>query len=116
MDASRSMVKRWQRNSGTGWLTGSFELSDDESELDTVDDRRIRLLGDAAPTVCGFNKSSSEQVDTTVAPEHVGASSKRSPHSMVAGRTSPETSGTLKAKSSGSETRLELVLKLEEND
>jgi hypothetical protein len=68
-------------------VTASFD--DDELEVD--DDFRSRLLGDAA-----FNNTSSSElyVDTTVPPEHVGASSKRSPHSMVAGRTSPESSGT----------------------
>jgi len=87
------MVKRWQRNSGTGWVMGSLGPIDDE--LDDDDDFRLRLLGDAATTEGGFiSVSSSEQVDTTVAPEQSGASSKRSPYSMVAGRTSAETSAT----------------------
>mmetsp|Transcript_2717 Transcript_2717/g.4433 ORF Transcript_2717/g.4433 Transcript_2717/m.4433 type:complete len:104 (+) Transcript_2717:846-1157(+) len=92
------MVKRWQRNSGTGWVMGSLVPSDDEDE----DDFRLRLLG--APSDGGrlINNSSSEQLDTTVAPEQSGTSSRRSPHSMVAGRTSAETSG----KESSWETRL----------
>ena len=79
-------------------MIGSLVPSDDELE----DDFRLRLLD--APSDDGrlINNSSSEQVDTTVAPEQSGASSRRSPHSMVAGRTSAETS----AKISSWETRL----------
>lgn len=81
---------------------GSLDPSDDE--LDD-DDFRLRLRGDAATTEGGFiNSSSSEQVEITVAPEQSGASSKRSPYSMVAGRTSAETSAT--ANTLSSETRL----------
>jgi len=73
-------------------VIGSLDPSDDKLE---DDDFRLRLLGDAITSVGGgplINSSSSEQVETTVAPEQSGASSKRSPHSMVAGRTSAETS------------------------
>lgn len=74
-------------------MIGSLDPSDDELE---DDDFRLRLLGDAITSDGGggpfINSSSSEQVETTVAPEQSGASSKRSPHSMVAGRTSAETS------------------------
>lgn len=73
---------------------GSLDPSDDE--LDEVDDFLLRLLGEMGVSESGafINSSSSEQAETTVAPEQSGASSKRSPHSMVAGRTSAETSGT----------------------
>lgn len=74
-------------------MIGSPDPSGDELEDDVA--FRLRLLGDAITSDGGgpfINSSSSEQVETTVAPEQSGASSKRSPHSMVAGRTSAETS------------------------
>lgn len=90
-------------------MIGSLDPSEDELELE--DDFRLRLLGDAATTEGGFISSSSseQQVETTVAPEQSCTSSKRSPHSMVAGRLSAETSAI--SKTSSSEMRL-----LVEND
>ena len=72
-------------------MIGSLDLSD--VELDDEDDLRpLTLDGATTSDGGGIKSSSSEQFETTVAPEQSGASSKRSPHSMVAGRRSGETS------------------------